>query len=161
MTQVTAADIWQALDSVKDPEIPVISVVEMAIVRDVTVSDTGVTIVITPTFSGCPALHEIKQSIIDCVQELGVAHVSLETQLNPPWTSDWLDDNARQKLKGFGLAPPAVHGGEVFLVLDAPAACPYCDSNNTSLRNSWGPTACRMIYYCNSCQQPFEQFKPI
>ncbi len=154
--------IWQALDQVKDPEIPVVSLVEMGIVRDVAVEPGGaVTVTITPTFSGCPALEVMKTDIVEHLRAMGIERVKVETTYTPPWTTDWISDEARAKLKAFGLAPPPLHGGNFEIVLMDAVACPYCGSARTSLRNSFGPTPCRMIYYCNNCQQPFEQFKPL
>ena len=157
---LTEKEIWQALDEVKDPEIPVVSVVEMGIVRDVSISSGKVVVTITPTFSGCPAMHVIKTSIQERLLRLGVSAKVRET-LTPAWSSDWITDEARQKLKEFGLAPPPKHGSDLTILFSESAACPYCDSENTALKNSFGPALCRMIYYCNDCQQPFEQFKPL
>ncbi len=160
---ITADTIWQALQNVKDPEIPVVSVVEMGIVRAVSVSDEGVVVIkMTPTFSGCPALHVIQREIEAQVKALGVNLVTVETTFNPPWTSDWITDEAREKLRQFGLAPPPKHGGNLISVaaLDV-AACPRCNSTNTILKNGFGPTLCRMIWYCHDCQDAFEQFKPL
>src|SRR5690606_5902712 len=137
------------------------SVVEMGIVREVTVGEDDVLVKMTPTFSGCPALHVMQEEIEQRVQALGVEKVTVETVLYPPWGSDWITDEARQKLKGFGLAPPPRHGGRVPVTFHEPVACPYCDSKNTSVKNTFGPTLCRAIYYCNECQQPFEQFKAL
>lgn len=153
--------LWQALDDVKDPEIPVVSLVEMGIVRDVAISPQGVVVTITPTFAGCPALHAMKQDIVDHLGSLGVEQVEVKTTFSPPWTSDWISDEAREKLRLFGLAPPPKHGGRFEITLLDQVACPYCGSTKTGLRNSFGSTPCRMIFYCDSCQQPFEQFKPL
>ncbi len=153
--------VWDALAEVKDPEIPVVSLVEMGIVRHVHVEGSAVTVTITPTFSGCPALHVMKKDIINHLASLGVAKVAVETILHPPWSSDWISDKGRQKLKEFGLAPPQRHGGNIAITFFDPVPCPYCDSADTSVKNEFGPTLCRAIYYCNECQQPFEQFKPL
>lgn len=154
--------VWQALQDVKDPEIPVVSVVEMGIVREVVVTaDNTVLVKMTPTFSGCPALHMMKEEIEKRVRQMGAAAVHVETVLYPPWSTDWITPDARAKLKHFGLAPPPQHGGRVEIILYDAATCPYCDSSNTTLKNTFGPTLCRTIYYCNDCQQPFEQFKPL
>ncbi|MEK6573073.1 MAG: 1,2-phenylacetyl-CoA epoxidase subunit PaaD [Chloroflexota bacterium] len=161
MVTLTAEQIWRALDDVKDPEIPVVSVVEMGIVRDVAVSDGKVTVTMTPTFSGCPALHVMKADIEKRVRELGADDVEVKVTITPPWTSDWITEEARAKLKAFGLAPPPRHGGNTEIFFLDVATCPYCGSNDTSIKNTFGPTLCRTIYYCNSCQQPFEQFKPV
>ncbi|MCQ3929995.1 MAG: phenylacetate-CoA oxygenase subunit PaaJ [Chloroflexi bacterium] len=153
--------IWRALDDVKDPEIPVVSLVEMGIVRDVTIIDDCVIVTITPTFSGCPALHAMKADIVERLTTLGYANVEIKTTLTPAWSTDWITESARVKLRDFGLAPPPIHRGDLNVMLLEAATCPYCGSTNTSLRNSFGPTACRMIFYCNACNQPFEQFKPL
>jgi len=159
---VTSQQIWQALNEVKDPEIPVVSLVEMGIVREVVVADDGVQVTMTPTFSGCPALHVMQRDIETAVRNLGVKQVTVKTVLYPPWTSDWITDEAREKLRKFGLAPPQKHGGNLISVafLDV-AECPRCGSKNTVIKNSFGPTLCRMIYYCNDCQDAFEQFKAL
>jgi len=158
----TPEEIWQALDEVHDPEIPVVSLVEMGIVRDVAVDTTGrVKVTMTPTFAGCPALHVMREDIVAKLEGMGVTAVSVETVLSPPWSSDWITLAGRAKLKEFGLAPPPQHGGNLNVVLLDVAPCPYCDSTNTSLKNSFGSTLCRAIYYCHNCQQPFEQFKPL
>ncbi len=161
MMSKAVQEIWQALDEVKDPEIPVVSLVEMGIVRDVTVNDTRVIITITPTFSGCPALHVMKADIVQRLKMLGYANVEIKTTFTPAWSTDWITESARAKLREFGLAPPPIHRGDLNVMLLEVATCPYCGSTNTSLRNSFGPTACRMIYYCNACNQPFEQFKAL
>ncbi len=157
---IHTADVWAALESVKDPEIPVISVVELGIVRDVLLDGSEVGVKITPTFSGCPALHVIIHNIEQTVLELGCT-VIVETVIYPAWTSDWISDVGRQKLKEFGLSPPPRHGGRLEITFFQPVPCPYCDSLNSSIRNTFGPTLCRAIYYCNDCQQPFEQFKAL
>lgn len=159
--ELTVERIWQALDEVKDPEIPVISVVEMGIIREVDIDLGRVTVKMTPTFSGCPALHVIRANIERQVRGLGVATVRVETVLYPPWSSDWMTVDARQKLKAFGIAPPPMHGGNVEVTFFELADCPYCESENTSVKNDFGPTLCRAIYFCNDCQQPFEQFKAL
>ncbi len=159
--EVSNQAIWQALEDVKDPEIPVVSVVEMGIVRDVNVVGTTVQVTITPTFSGCPALHVMREQIAARVRALGVASVIVDTILYPPWSSDWITESARHKLKGFGLAPPLKHGGNVPVTFYEPVACPYCDSENTMVKNTFGSTLCRAIYYCDDCRQPFEQFKAV
>ena len=159
---VTETQLWDALNQVKDPEIPVVSLVEMGIIRNVTIAgDNSVTVIITPTFAGCPALQVMKTDIVDALKAIGVQKVTVETVNSPAWTTNWITEEARAKLKAFGLAPPPVHGGNFVMTLMDAVECPYCGSERTSLRNSFGSTPCRMIYYCNNCQQPFEQFKPL
>ncbi|HID50705.1 MAG TPA: phenylacetate-CoA oxygenase subunit PaaJ [Anaerolineae bacterium] len=161
MNVLTEEAVWQALDDVKDPEIPVVSLVEMGIVRDVVVDGDTVTVTMTPTFSGCPALRVMEQDITAKMAELGFASVSVQTVLAPPWSSDWITDEAREKLQAFGLAPPMRHNGRIEITFYAPVVCPYCGSEDTAVKNQFGPTLCRAIYYCNHCQQPFEQFKAL
>jgi ring-1,2-phenylacetyl-CoA epoxidase subunit PaaD len=158
---LTHNEIMQALQDVKDPEIPVVSVVEMGIVREVTLDDEKVTVIMTPTFSGCPALYVMQADIETRLHQLGIANVEVKVALAPRWTSDWITPGARLKLKAFGLAPPPAQQTDINVFFMEPATCPYCSSDNTSLKNTFGPTLCRSIYYCNACQQPFEQFKPI
>lgn len=159
--QLDAETIWEALQMVKDPEIPVVSVVEMGIVRDVSVTGSNVQVTITPTFSGCPALHVMQEEIKSAIAALGATSVNVETTMHPPWSSDWISDAARAKLKAFGLAPPARHQGNIAVTFYEPVSCPYCDSNNTTIKNTFGPTLCRAIHFCEDCCQPFEQFKAI
>ncbi|HSR66799.1 MAG TPA: 1,2-phenylacetyl-CoA epoxidase subunit PaaD [Acidobacteriota bacterium] len=144
------------LEEVKDPEVPVLSVVELGVVRDVEVDGRQVEVVITPTYSGCPAMDAIKQGILGALGKHGYS-ASTRTVLSPPWTTDWMSEEAKKKLKDFGIAPPGrtSDGGE------KPVPCPYCDSPDTSLRSEFGSTACKALYYCNQCSQPFEQFKCI
>jgi len=157
------ANIWQALEAVKDPELPLISVVEMGLVREVIVNaDGGVLVKMTPTFSGCPALEVMRREMATAVKNLGHEQVTVETVLNPPWSSDWIADAAREKLKALNIAPPLRHGGDVTAVafIDV-AVCPRCGSKNSILKNAFGPTLCKSVWYCNDCQDAFEQFKAL
>jgi ring-1,2-phenylacetyl-CoA epoxidase subunit PaaD len=160
---VTYEDIWRALEEVKDPEIPVVSLVEMGMVRGVALDAVhGRAIVtMTPTFLGCPALYTMKAEIKERLLRLGVAAVEVRESLSPAWSTDWISEEGRRKLKDFGLSPPPKHGGDEQVLLADTARCPYCDSENTALKNTFGPTLCRAIYVCNDCRQPFEQFKPV
>ncbi len=159
----TAAQVWQALDGVSDPEIPMVSVVELGIVQGVAVEPGGrrVVVTITPTFTGCPALHVMREEIERAVRRLGATEVEVPVTLNPAWTSDRISESARVKMQEIGLAPPARHSGAPEAVLTRPVACPFCGSTDTALENPFGPTLCRALYYCHTCQQPFEQFKPL
>jgi ring-1,2-phenylacetyl-CoA epoxidase subunit PaaD len=158
---IDGADIWRALDAVKDPEIPVISLVELGIVRSVQIANDRVSVTLTPTFSACPALDAMREMVEEQLHSLGIKQVEVCFTLSPPWTTDCISESGREKLKSFGIAPPRQHGGQIELVLLEEAECPYCGSKNTELRSSFGPTSCRMMYYCHNCQQPFEQFKPL
>jgi ring-1,2-phenylacetyl-CoA epoxidase subunit PaaD len=158
---LSSEEIWQILDEVKDPEIPVVSVVEMGLIRAVGKESKDVIVTMTPTFIGCPALNVMQDEIEERLRAAGAENVVVRTVLSPAWSTDWMTSGAREKLKKFGLAPPPRHGGQIDLALLEAAACPYCGSEETTLKNSFGPTLCRAIFVCNSCTQPFEQFKPI
>ena len=164
MVAVSRDAIWAYLEEIKDPEVPVLSVVELGIVRDVKVAEQGVTVVITPTYSGCPAMHVIEQDIIAGLAAHGVSPVSIETVFQPAWTSDWISEAAKRKLVAYGIAAPgqsADEGGLVSLTRRTPVTCPYCGSARTTLKSEFGSTACKSINFCNDCKQPFEQFKAI
>ncbi|MBM4425439.1 MAG: phenylacetate-CoA oxygenase subunit PaaJ [Chloroflexi bacterium] len=158
---LTPLEIWSALEDVKDPEIPVVSVVEMGIVRMVAVEHGKVTVTMTPTFSGCPALHVMKSEIENRIRQMGVESVEVIVALAPRWTTDWITEAGRAKLKAFGLAPPPRVNGDANVFFVEAAACPFCGSSDTAIKNTFGPTLCRTIHYCNACRQPFEQFKPV
>lgn len=153
--------VWKILEEIQDPEIPVLSLVDLGIVRGVVVDGASVTVRLTPTFAGCPALHVMRQAVEDRIGALGFTSVHVETVLDPPWTTDDLSPTAREKLRGFGLAPPARPAARVALRPEDPVACPRCGSLDTELRNAFGATACRTIRYCRSCREPFEGFKPV
>ena len=153
--------IWQALGAIADPEIPVLSLVEMKILRSVSVSDDGVKVVISPTFVGCPALEHMKSEIRERLAALGCSRVTIETTFSPPWSTDMLDDAVKEKLRVFGIAPPPRTGEDLVAVLSLPVACPFCNSQTTHLESAFGATLCKQIYYCDSCRQSFERFKPI
>ena len=147
-----------------DPEVPVISVVELGIVRDVSVSDEGVVVDITPTYSGCPAMKMIEDDIVAALRAHGVAAVRVRTVHSPAWTTDWMSDAAKEKLRAYGIAPPSPTRGDELVPLRRRAErvrCPYCDSAHTEMRSEFGSTACKSIYYCTACLQPFELFKSI
>jgi len=158
---VTKEQIWTALDEVPDPELPVVSLIELGIVRSVEVVESAVKVTITPTFSGCPAYEVMAAQIEERVNQLGIAQIEVRVNHDPPWTSEWITDSARKKLKAVGLVPPPRHSGDFIQVLIDPVPCPHCDSQNTTLQNSFGTTPCRMIYTCNNCLEPFELFKPL
>jgi ring-1,2-phenylacetyl-CoA epoxidase subunit PaaD len=161
MSELALADIWRIIDGIMDPEIPIISVVELGIVREVQIDRDGVDIAITPTFSGCPAFQAIQAAIKENLEGAGVGRIRIRVRLAPPWSTDWISPEGRQKLKEFGLAPPPQRGNLLQIDQLMVARCPYCDSEDTLLKNSFGSTLCRAIYFCNTCQQPFEQFKPV
>lgn len=164
MVAFTAQAVWELLDQVKDPEVPVLSVVELGIVRDVLIGAEGVTVVLTPTYSGCPAMHVIEQDIVAALAAEGIAPVRIETVFSPAWTTDWISDEAKVKLVAYGIAAPARtadDGGLITLTRRAAVACPYCKSLKTTLKSEFGSTSCKSIHFCESCKQPFEGFKSI
>jgi len=160
---MTRDQIFQILDTVKDPEVPVLSVVELGIVRDVEIDGTGVTVVVTPTYSGCPAMHVIEDDILSALHAGGVAEARVRTVFVPAWTTDWIPEAARKKLVAYGIAAPAHSGvhSPVQLRRREAVHCPFCGSANTSVRSEFGSTACKALHYCNACTQPFEEFKSI
>ncbi|MEJ2665753.1 MAG: phenylacetate-CoA oxygenase subunit PaaJ [Deinococcales bacterium] len=159
--ELDAKTVWAALEDVKDPEVPVLSVVELGMVRDVAVAAEGVRVDITPTFAGCPAFVAIAEAVRERVSRLGAAAVEVRRVLSPAWSSDAITAAGRAKLHDFGLAPPAVHGGALLPALEAPVPCPHCGSLDTQLRSAFGSALCREFYTCRSCQEAFERFKPV
>jgi ring-1,2-phenylacetyl-CoA epoxidase subunit PaaD len=157
-------ELFEILDAVKDPEVPVLSVVELGIIRDAVASDDGVTITITPTYSGCPAMHEIEQEIRRALAEHGLGPVSVRTTYTPAWTTDWIGEKARAKLEAYGIAPPGPADTADLVPLrrrGAVARCPFCKSADTERKSEFGSTACKSLWVCRSCTQPFEEFKAI
>jgi ring-1,2-phenylacetyl-CoA epoxidase subunit PaaD len=159
---VTTEHVWQALGEIPDPEIPVISVVDLGVVRDVSVDGERVNIEFTPTFLGCPALEVMRDQMADAVRDLG-AEPDVQVILDDSWSTDRITPEGRRKLRASGFAPPIAGNGEPQLVqLQSQIfRCPYCGSTDTRLENLFGPTPCRSIRYCSDCRQPFEQFKTI
>ena len=158
---------WRALDGVPDPEVPVLSVRDLGIVRDVQLSDDGaLTVVLTPTYSGCPATEVITQSVIDALEAAGLAPVTVRLQRAPAWTTDWISEDGKRKLREYGIAPPGPvdqsQGAPIRLMKrEAPVPCPRCASTATERLSAFGATACKALYRCTSCREPFEHFKPI
>jgi ring-1,2-phenylacetyl-CoA epoxidase subunit PaaD len=158
------AELFELLDTVKDPEVPVLSVVELGIVRDASADDDGVTVTITPTYSGCPAMHEIEQEIRRALAEHGLGPVYVKTTYTPAWTTDWIGEAARAKLEAYGIAPPSHRESNDLVPLRrrvATVRCPYCKSLETERKSEFGSTACKSIWVCRDCRQPFEEFKAI
>lgn len=163
----TREEILGILSQVKDPEIPIIDVVELGIVRDVAFDDDGIRVDITPTYSGCPAMQVIEREIVSILAAHGYDDVRINTVYSPAWTTDWMTDEAKEKLRGYGIAPPRLAsdstGGIAELVslrrAQPTVACPFCGSANTLLKSEFGSTACKSIHFCNSCHQPFDHFK--
>jgi ring-1,2-phenylacetyl-CoA epoxidase subunit PaaD len=160
---VTEAEVWDALAEVEDPEIPVISIVELGVVRDVQVEGERVHVELTPTFLGCPALEVMRAQMAKAIEGLG-GEPDVEVVLDDSWSTDRITPAGREKLRAAGFAPPPPREASApkLLQLQSQALrCPYCGSTDTKLENIFGPTPCRSIRYCSSCRQPFEQFKTI
>ena len=160
--QVTSSEILSWLEAVKDPEIPVLSLVDLGVISEVQVRDDVVKITMTPTFVGCPALDLMKSEITEELKKRGINQVNIEISFKRPWSSDMISEKGKVALKKFGLAPPPP-AAALFIDIDVleHVACPRCDSTDTELKNPFGPTLCRSIHYCNNCREAFEQFKPV
>ncbi len=154
--------VIDALREVADPEIPVISVVDLGVIGDVRLDPGHVRVELLPTFVGCPALDPMREAVADRLQALAPdREVEVEVVFDPPWTTDRITPLGRRRLTESGFAPPAAGGSLLPVVLDVPVPCPWCGSRRTVLENAFGPTACRAIRYCTNCRQPFEQFKQV
>jgi ring-1,2-phenylacetyl-CoA epoxidase subunit PaaD len=160
---LTRDRVLEVLGTVPDPEVPAISIVDLGIVRDAAVAaDGAVTVTITPTYSGCPAMFEIEADLRTALVAAGATAVEVRTVLAPAWTTDWIGPEAREKLRRYGIAPPgrAEEGGLVTLTRrTAAVACPFCGSTNTERKSAFGSTACKAIHFCADCRQPFDEFK--
>jgi ring-1,2-phenylacetyl-CoA epoxidase subunit PaaD len=164
VTSLDADALWQALGEVMDPEVPVLSVVDLGVVRDVRVEGDHVHVDITPTYSGCPALEIMEREIVSALVHSGASSVQVNTVYSPAWTTDWMSESARERLRAYGIAPPGQRDDDELIPLRRRAsavACPFCGSRDTELRSAFGSTACKAIHYCNGCRQPFEEFKAI
>ena len=160
---VGEAQVWAALEEIPDPEIPVVSLVDLGVIRSVDVQNGHVRIEFTPTFLGCPALEAMKQALEEKVAELGAAP-EVEVISDDSWSTDRITAAGREKLRAAGFAPPAPREASAPTLVQLQAnvfRCPYCGSTETKLENIFGPTPCRSLRYCESCRQPFEQFKTI
>ena len=147
--------IWQILETVCDPEVPVLSVLDLGIVRDVKIIDGGVEVIITPTYTGCPAMDMISMSIKMALLENGFKNIKITSVLSPAWTTDWMSEEGKTKLKEYGIAPPHRSDHTGLTVIE----CPQCKSTNTKLISEFGSTACKALYQCNDCKEPFDYFK--
>ncbi len=161
MNQLTTSKVYEWLEEVKDPEIPVLSLVDLGVITNVEIENQRVHITMTPTFVGCPALDMMKQEVKEVLEKYGVQEIEIEVSFKTPWSSDLISEKGKQSLKKFGLAPPPAF--TLFTDLDVldHIACPRCDGTNTVMKTPFGPTLCRSIHYCNSCKEAFEQFKPL
>jgi ring-1,2-phenylacetyl-CoA epoxidase subunit PaaD len=162
---------WEVLEAVPDPEIPVVSIRELGILRDVRrAADGQIEVVITPTYSGCPAMSQIAEDVAHALDSAELAPYRIATTLTPAWTTDWITDEAREKLRAYGIAPPTGNCGSgaaqkaeqpITFIPKLPApACPHCGSKHTERLAQFGSTACKALYRCIDCREPFDYFKP-
>ncbi len=142
-------EILDLLSEIPDPEIPVITISELGILRDVIVNENEVEVIITQTYSGCPAMKQIENDIVAKLKENGIENVKMKMVYHPAWTTDWMSDEAKEKLRKFGIAPPT----------QRKVKCPHCSSENVELISQFGSTACKALYRCNECKEPFDYFK--
>ena len=145
-------EVWSWLEEIMDPEIPVLSICDLGIVRNVESDGAELVVTITPTYSGCPAMAVITDEIRAALQNRGITRFRIETQLSPAWTTDWLSEKGRERLREYGIAPPRPKSS-------GPIACPHCGSPSTRLVSQFGSTPCKAIYVCDSCREPFDHFK--
>ncbi|MBC8255915.1 MAG: phenylacetate-CoA oxygenase subunit PaaJ [Candidatus Marinimicrobia bacterium] len=148
--EISTDAIWELLKAIPDPEIPAVSIVDLGIVRNVEFDDDQFKITITPTYNGCPAFSFMKEEIIRRLELVGIANFKVSTSLAPPWTTDWMSDEVKSKLKEAGIAPPS-----------SKVKCPQCDSNKAEVISEFGSTACKAMYKCLECLEPFHHFKQI
>lgn len=159
---ITKERIMQWLAEVTDPEVPALTILDLGIVRDVIVEENGgkVTVIITPTYSGCPAMDVISIGIRMALMSRGIRQVIVTQQLSPAWTTDWMSEDGKRKLREYGIAPPTRKSGDALALFEEEeVACPRCGSAETELVSRFGPTSCKSLYKCLSCKEPFEHFK--
>jgi ring-1,2-phenylacetyl-CoA epoxidase subunit PaaD len=154
-TEIATQKIWQILETVCDPEVPVLTITDLGIIRDVKINDVEVEVIITPTYTGCPAMDMIAMNIKLALIENGYTNIKITSVLSPAWTTDWMSEAGKRKLKEYGIAAPnkknAITADDI--------KCPQCNSTNTRLISEFGSTACKALYQCNDCKEPFDYFK--
>ncbi|MGA2287586.1 1,2-phenylacetyl-CoA epoxidase subunit PaaD [Bradyrhizobium sp.] len=150
---------WDAAASVVDPEIPVLTIADLGVLREVTVKDGRVEVAITPTYSGCPAMNMIGVEIELALRRAGFPDAKVHTVLSPAWTTDWMSEDGRRKLREYGIAPPQAAGSRRALFGVQQVACPQCGSDNTEVLSEFGSTSCKALWRCRSCREPFDYFK--
>ncbi len=159
---LTKAFVASLLEHVNDPEIPVLSIFDLGIVRDIFIHDVDqVEVVITPTYTGCPAMNTFEVNIKAALQQFGIKNVKVTTTLSPAWTTDWITEAGRRKLKTYGIAPPVEESQDKSALFQSPpkVTCPLCGSESTSMISQFGSTACKALYKCDACKEPFDYFK--
>lgn len=160
LKMATEKEIWQYMEEVFDPEVPVLTVVDLGVVRSIKIEGEKCFVTITPTYSGCPAMTRISDDIIEKLNEKGIDEVEVDLVLAPAWTTDWLTENGKKKLKEYGIAPPEDEPDKSVLFAEPIVVpCPKCDSRNTKLISQFGSTACKAHYQCLACLEPYDYFK--
>lgn len=159
----TEEQIWKLLNEIPDPEIPVISIVELGVVRGIKIEEDEAFITITPTYTGCPAMKRMEDDIRKTLLQSGFNSVEIEMVYKPAWTTDWINDVAREKLRKYGIAPPVENTQDKSFLSNNPkqVPCPRCKSNKTKVISQFGSTACKALYQCEECKEPFDYFKCI
>jgi ring-1,2-phenylacetyl-CoA epoxidase subunit PaaD len=158
--EIDKAYVWEVLERISDPEIPVLSVVDLGVIRDVIPKGNGFEILITPTYSGCPAMNMIEAEILATMKTMGI-EATVKLILSPAWTTDWMSEKGKQKLKAYGIAPPEDEDISMNTLFGKShqVECPHCKSRNTELISQFGSTACKALYKCGDCLEPFDYFK--
>lgn len=157
---MTATHVREVLSHVHDPEIPVITIEDLGILRDVAVEGTHVVVTVTPTYSGCPAMDEIRADIVSALAAQGIGDVEVRTVLAPAWTTDWMSEDGKRKLQEYGIAPPGVRvDGPLLLQIRPRVSCPQCGSGDTEEMTRFASTACKSMWRCLACREPFDHFK--
>lgn len=154
-------DILKLLEEVKDPEIPVLSLVDLGVISDVRITSGKIHVILTPTFTGCPATEVMRQETLNTLKKYGFDASEVTVSYENPWSSDKISEKGRTALKKFGLAPPVPKSSIDDIEVLSQVACPYCDSPDTEMTSPFGPTLCRSLHYCHRCKQAFQQFKPL
>ena len=157
--KISVKQVWEILEQISDPEIPVLSIVDLGIVRDIAVEENKVEVFITPTYSGCPAMDVIAMNIRMELLHHGYENVKITQQLSPAWTTDWMTEAGKEKLKSYGIAPPVGKVIDQQFLEDMKVECPQCHSKNTKLLSEFGSTACKALFQCQDCKEPFDYFK--
>lgn len=160
----SSKEIWKLMEEIPDPEIPVLTIIDLGVVREIDIAEEEVVVTITPTYSGCPAMNQFEDDIKAKLDDNGINNVVVRMRYDPPWTTDWLTEEAKQKLQDYGIAPPEQKTTDKnALIVDnrKSVTCPHCKSKNTRMVSQFGSTACKALYQCNDCMEPFDYFKCI
>jgi len=164
-TQVlpTTDEVWAILNKIPDPEIPVISIVELGVVKDLSINGSVILVTITPTYTGCPATKFFENDITEAMKKAGFQEIKITYKYNPAWTTDWMSDESKEKLRVYGIAPPEGKTSDKNFLLgkDPNVGCPQCKSKNTKMISQFGSTACKSLYQCKDCLETFDYFKCI